>query len=467
MKKLLLIFSIIFSNVILCQSNGITYQAVIYDPGNDELPWENNNYSPLIEHDICLRFNFIDSNNALEYQEIIQVTTDLFGMINLIIGNESQTGGYSNGFNNILWDGSPKNIKIEIDINNNCNEFIQYSNEPLTYVPFSYFSLNSGTTGEQGPPGPQGEQGDIGQTGEQGPPGPQGEQGDIGQTGEQGQPGPQGEQGDIGQTGEQGPTGPQGEQGDDGLSAYEIWINLGNIGNEQDFINSLTGPSGEQGPQGPEGSSSNNLNSNSSLATVGDYNWDIPGWKYNQLNGDIKTYIRNDTYVCFPIKVDRATNYTEIGLFRDYSGDDGMDNVMIAVLSSNNGFPGELVENLGVMNVPDQNSGYQFHSKSINFTLEPGYYFVAVSISENSIGNSDGNYTKLVNAVNYVSGTAHFDSPMGQITKINGNGLSISIGSAYKFIKPINELNYSSISISNFIDMIDEPGSIIWFRAED
>lgn len=431
MKKLLLIFSIIFSNVILCQSNGITYQAVIYDPGNDELPWENNNYSPLIEHDICLRFNFIDSNNALEYQEIIQVTTDLFGMINLIIGNESQTGGYSNGFNNILWDGSPKNIKIEIDINNNCNEFIQYSNEPLTYVPFSYFSLNSGTTGEQGPPGPQGEQGDIGQTGEQGPP------------------------------------GPQGEQGDDGLSAYEIWINLGNIGNEQDFINSLTGPSGEQGPQGPEGSSSNNLNSNSSIATVGDYNWDIPGWKYNQLNGDIKTYIRNDTYVCFPIKVDRATNYTEIGLFRDYSGDDGMDNVMIAVLSSNNGFPGELVENLGVMNVPDQNSGYQFHSKSINFTLEPGYYFVAVSISENSIGNSDGNYTKLVNAVNYVSGTAHFDSPMGQITKINGNGLSISIGSAYKFIKPINELNYSSISISNFIDMIDEPGSIIWFRAED
>ena len=449
MKKLLLIFSIIFSNVILCQSNGITYQAVIYDPGNDELPWENNNYSPLIEHDICLRFNFIDSNNALEYQEIIQVTTDLFGMINLIIGNESQTGGYSNGFNNILWDGSPKNIKIEIDINNNCNEFIQYSNEPLTYVPFSYFSLNSGTTGEQGPPGPQGEQGDIGQTGEQG------------------QPGPQGEQGDIGQTGEQGPPGPQGEQGDDGLSAYEIWINLGNIGNEQDFINSLTGPSGEQGPQGPEGSSSNNLNSNSSIATVGDYNWDIPGWKYNQLNGDIETYIRNDTYVCFPIKVDRATNYTEIGLFRDYSGDDGMDNVMIAVLSSNNGFPGELVENLGVMNVPDQNSGYQFHSKSINFTLEPGYYFVAVSISENSIGNLDGNYTKLVNAVNYVSGTAHFDSPMGQITKINGNGLSISIGSAYKFIKPINELNYSSISISNFIDMIDEPGSIIWFRAED
>ena len=43
-----------------------------------------------------------------------------------------------------------------------------------------------------------------------------------------------------------GATGPQGAagiNGTNGLSAYDIWINLGNSGSEQDFINSLSGQS--------------------------------------------------------------------------------------------------------------------------------------------------------------------------------------------------------------------------------
>lgn len=39
----------------------------------------------------------------------------------------------------------------------------------------------------------------------------------------------------------------------DGDSAYDIWISLGNDGDEQDFINSLTGPQGDPGPQGDTG----------------------------------------------------------------------------------------------------------------------------------------------------------------------------------------------------------------------
>jgi hypothetical protein len=54
--------------------------------------------------------------------------------------------------------------------------------------------------------------------------------------------------------------------GTDGLSAYQVWLNLGNTGTEAAFIASLTGPAGtngatgpqgpqgEQGPQGPAGS---------------------------------------------------------------------------------------------------------------------------------------------------------------------------------------------------------------------
>ncbi|MBD5142083.1 MAG: hypothetical protein HDT22_00480, partial [Ruminococcus sp.] len=74
-----------------------------------------------------------------------------------------------------------------------------------------------------------------------------------------GDKGEQGLQGQKGDTGEQGLQGIQGENGKDGLngqdgkSAYEIWLDLGNIGTESDFFNSLKGDRGEQGLQGIQG----------------------------------------------------------------------------------------------------------------------------------------------------------------------------------------------------------------------
>jgi len=40
---------------------------------------------------------------------------------------------------------------------------------------------------------------------------------------------------------------PPGTPGTNGLSAYQEWLNLGNTGSEQDFIDSLRGPQGEPG----------------------------------------------------------------------------------------------------------------------------------------------------------------------------------------------------------------------------
>lgn len=103
------------------------------------------------------------------------------------------------------------------------------------------------------PEGPQGEQGP------QGPQGIQGPQGEIGPTG------PQGIQGIQGIPGPTGPTGPKGDKGEDGVighdgaSAYEIWLEEGHSGTEEDFLASLVGPTGpvgprgETGPQGPKG----------------------------------------------------------------------------------------------------------------------------------------------------------------------------------------------------------------------
>jgi hypothetical protein len=57
--------------------------------------------------------------------------------------------------------------------------------------------------------------------------------GPIGYTGQNGSPGSPGSPGDD---------GTDGADGMDGLSAYEIWINEGNSGTEEDFFNSLQGP---------------------------------------------------------------------------------------------------------------------------------------------------------------------------------------------------------------------------------
>lgn len=76
----------------------------------------------------------------------------------------------------------------------------------------------------------KGDKGDIGPQGLPGPVGPQGPKG------ERGEVGPKGEKGDTGLQGEKGDTG---ERGVDGKSAYQVWLDLGNSGSEQDFINSL------------------------------------------------------------------------------------------------------------------------------------------------------------------------------------------------------------------------------------
>ena len=208
MKKYLLLFTFLIFGITFSQVNsGITYQAVIYNPEGEELPGQDNMYAPVTEQDICLRFSFIDSDNGLEYQENILTTTDVFGMVNLIIGNDIQIGGYAEGFDGILWDGNPKNLMVEVDIKGTCTDLVLISNEPFTYVPFAYFALNQGNPGPAGPPGP---------AGEQGPAGPQGEQGNQGVAGPTGPAGPAGPPGPQGEPGEQGPQGEQGLPGEPG-----------------------------------------------------------------------------------------------------------------------------------------------------------------------------------------------------------------------------------------------------------
>ena len=92
MKRFLL-FLLFVSSFGFAQSSGITYQAVIYNPNGEELPGVDNPYAPLTNQNVCLQFGIIDASGNVEYQEEVQVTTDAFGMVNLLIGTNTQTGG--------------------------------------------------------------------------------------------------------------------------------------------------------------------------------------------------------------------------------------------------------------------------------------------------------------------------------------------------------------------------------------
>lgn len=290
MKKILTILLLFIATIGFAQNSGITYQAVIYGPNGQQLPGANNQQYILANKTVCLQFSIIDHTGTVEYQETIVTTTDKFGMVNLLIGTGTQVSGYATDFNGIDWNINTKSLKVELDPSQNCQNYIEISNNPFTYVPFAYFSANPGNPGPAGPAGPQGTPGTNGlngvdglsayqvwlnlgntgteadfiasligppgATGLQGPEGPQGIQGPAGTNGIDGATGPQGPagvNGVDGVTGPQGPSGANGIDGQDGLSAYQIWLNAGNTGTEAQFLASLQGAQGIQGPQGIAG----------------------------------------------------------------------------------------------------------------------------------------------------------------------------------------------------------------------
>lgn len=204
---------LLFSTLSFAQSSGITYQAVIYNPNGEELPGVDNPYAPLVNQNICLQFGIVDADGNLEYQEQVQVTTDPFGMVNLLIGTNTQTGGYASDFAGIQWTADAKFLVVDLDIKGTCSDFEELSNQPFTYVPFAYYSPASDVPGPEGPKGPPGPAGAQGPQGEPGPAGPQGE------------PGPAGPSGPVGPAGPQGPQGIQGPAGADGDTAVKTLIN--------------------------------------------------------------------------------------------------------------------------------------------------------------------------------------------------------------------------------------------------
>ena len=251
MKRIFLLLLFI-SSLGFSQSSGITYQAVIYNPNGEELPGVDGPYAPLTNQDVCLQFGIVDADGSVEYQEQVQVTTDAFGMVNLLIGTNSQTGGYAADFAGVEWSADAKFLKVDLDIRGTCSNFEQLSNQPFTYVPFAYYSPASDTPGPEGPAGADGQDGingidgQDGATGPAGAAGPSGQAGPAGANGQDGATGPIGPQGPAGADGLDGPQGEQGVQGSAGIDGNE-----GPIGPQGET--GATGAAGNTGPIGPAG----------------------------------------------------------------------------------------------------------------------------------------------------------------------------------------------------------------------
>lgn len=228
----------------------MSYQAVVRDGSNNLIT------SSTIGMQITILQG--SSSGTAVYVEMQTPTSNTNGLVSLEIGSGTVVNG---DFFTIDWSNGPYFIKTETDPTGGTNYTITGISQLLS-VPYALYAATAGNNlpGPTGPPGANGQDGvGVASTLDNNDGtftinytdgssftttdliGPQGEQGPIGPTG---LTGPQGVQGPLGND---GVDGLDGQDGADGLSAYEVWLSLGNTGTEQDFIDSLTGPTGANG----------------------------------------------------------------------------------------------------------------------------------------------------------------------------------------------------------------------------
>lgn len=114
------------------QTKAISYQAVILNPQTQELPGQDIQSNILVNRTVSIRFTIEGQFGSVEYQEVHSTNTDRFGVINLLIGKGDPLG--ANSFDDILWDGSSKKLKVEIDFSGGAN-FEPLGEQNLTFLP--------------------------------------------------------------------------------------------------------------------------------------------------------------------------------------------------------------------------------------------------------------------------------------------------------------------------------------------
>ena len=94
----------------MAQVDALSYQGVVINPDDQELPGANKTDNFLSRTDIQVRFSIIDATGNEQYQETHQTRTDRFGMFSLRIGEGIPSA--TTLFTEINWDGIPKNLRL-------------------------------------------------------------------------------------------------------------------------------------------------------------------------------------------------------------------------------------------------------------------------------------------------------------------------------------------------------------------
>ncbi len=138
-KKIFL--SILFSLSMVqlwSQSQGINYQAVLISENAKEIPGVDVEGDYMPNQALTMRFSIIDENGVLNYQEEHQTQTDEYGMINLVIGEGEVTAESPGNFDDVDWNGAPKDLLVEISLGELSGSFEVFSEDKLWFVPYAY-----------------------------------------------------------------------------------------------------------------------------------------------------------------------------------------------------------------------------------------------------------------------------------------------------------------------------------------
>ncbi|MDG1849087.1 MAG: hypothetical protein P8I82_01150, partial [Flavobacteriales bacterium] len=115
----------------IAQTSGIIYQATILQAQEVHMPGDDLKFNRLISRETALRFSIIDASGDVTFIEEHQTKTNAFGEVKLVVGSGVQTLGE---FRRIEWDGSAKQLKVEIDYGNGAG--YEYSNtQNIYYLP--------------------------------------------------------------------------------------------------------------------------------------------------------------------------------------------------------------------------------------------------------------------------------------------------------------------------------------------
>ena len=120
----------------------LNYQAVILDPKAIDIPGTHIIGQPLNKGNVCLRFSLLNSMGGLDYEETQQITTDAYGLVNVLIGAGTPAQSINstyNSFDRVVWTSNVKSLQVSVSYDG-CNNFNLVSSQALTYIPYALYA---------------------------------------------------------------------------------------------------------------------------------------------------------------------------------------------------------------------------------------------------------------------------------------------------------------------------------------